>query len=386
MAFWKQALLCLVVIAAAYAGWHFYAAGGAAVPAGGAVAAREGQGGRRAGGTQGPIQVVLEPVARDSAAEQARAIGTVSAPRSITIYPEVTAKVTEVLFKAGDKVAAGQPLVELDKAEQQVAVDLARVSLDDASRALVRSEALAATKNIAQAALEDARSLKRKAEIALNTAQIALDRRTVRAAFAGEVGLSTLAVGDLVTPSSAVATLDDVSSLKVTFAIPERFSSRSALGQTLSAVAEGSPDKPIEGRVSAIDTRVDAAARTLKLEALLDAAAATRAGIRPGMSVRVAMGFPGTPALALSALSIQWDRDGSYVWKADGETVSRAAINIVERQSGRVLVVSDALDDQDHIVVEGLQRLRPGAKIAELRPLPAVEAPAAPAAATTTGS
>ena len=388
MAFWKQLLLCVVVLAVAAGGWYYYRQGDgpSTETAARGAAPIAGRGQQGAPGATGPTLVVTEKVGSDIVADNVRAVGTVLVPRSINVYPQVTGLVTAVLFKAGDQVKTGQPLVILDESDQKVAVDLARVALDDAKKALDRAERLATTNNVTQAALQDARSVERKAEIGLESAEIALARRTITAPFDGVVGISALSVGDLVTPQTIVATLDDPSVMKASFLVPERYAGRITEGQPMTAFAESQPGTTIKGAISAVDTRVDASARTLKVEATLDAAAALAAGVRPGMSIRVDLPFAGTTALAVSALAIQWDRSGSYVWKQDGDGVARAPITILQRQSGRVLVASDALAAGDRIVVEGLQRLRPGVKVADLADRDAEAARLSPAVPKAEGS
>lgn len=381
MSLWKQALLCVAVIVLAAGGWYLFEHkaeyfGGATQ----ATASTGGSGGgSRRGGVGGPTPVVTDLVGSDVAAQAVRAVGTVLVPKAINIYPQVTAPVTEVLFKGGDIVKEAQVLVHLDDADQKVALELANVELSDAQKTLDRSEKLAATNNMTQSVLQDAQSAVRKAQITQRGAEIALDRRTITAPFAGVVGISTLSVGDLVTPSTVVTTLDDLSVMKVSFLVPERFSSKLTLGQAVTATADSAPDSPIKGSLSAIDSRVDAATRSLKVEATLDAAAAQDEGIKPGMSVKVALAFDGQKQLTISALAIQWDRNGSYVWKVDGDSAKRVDISVLERQSGRVMV-SGGLVEGDKIVVEGLQRLREGSKVAEAgaaaKPAPTAAKPA----------
>ncbi|MCX5497567.1 efflux RND transporter periplasmic adaptor subunit [Kaistia dalseonensis] len=378
MSLWKQALLCLVVLAVAAGGWYAFqhradyfgsSSGGTETAATGAGQASGGAGAaparRQGGGGFGPTPVVTDRVGSDIEAQDVRAVGTVFVSNAINIYPQVSALVTEVLFKGGDEVKAGQVLVRLDDADQKVALDLANVGLSDAQKTLDRSQKLAATNNLTQSVLQDAQSAVRKAQIAQLSAQIALDRRTITAPFAGVVGISTLSVGDLVTTSTVVTTLDDLTTMKVTFLVPERFSDRLTLGQSVTAIADSAPDNPIPGKLTAVDSRVDAATRSLKVEATLDAAAALAVGVKPGMSVKTALSFEGAKRLTVSALAIQWDRNGSYVWKVDGDAAKRVSISVLERQSGRVMVSGD-LAEGDKIVVEGLQRLREGAKVAEV--------------------
>jgi RND family efflux transporter MFP subunit len=371
MALWKQILLCLVVVLLAAGGWYYHQQRESA--AGGGATAGQGGGGPA---RFGPTYVVTDAVTTVAENDQVRSVGTVKVPRSVNIYPQVSAIVTEVLFKAGDKVAKDQPLVRLDDSDQRVALDLANVALKDAQAALDRAQKLASSRNIAVSALEDAQSAERRAQIAVLSAQIALDRRTVTAPFEGIVGLSDLSVGDLVTSSTIVATLDDVSTLLVSFPVPERYAGRLSEGLPVKATAASKPDSSISGQVTSIDTRVDPAARTLRVEASLDAAEANAVGVRPGMSVVVTLSFGGEDRLAVSALSIQWDRNGSYVWVIDGDTAKRLPISVLERQSGQVLVSGEGLANGDRVVVEGLQRLRDGAKVTELGTDPTTRADA----------
>lgn len=360
MPLWKQILLCVVVVILAAGGWYAFqhreSWGGGSGPT-----AASG-GGRPGGG--GPTLVVTEPVSSEVESDQVRSVGTVKVPRSIKIYPQVSAVVNEVLFKAGDKVTKDQPLVRLDDSDQLVALDLANVALKDAQSALDRAQKLSASRNLALSALEDAQSVERKAQIAVLGAQIALDRRTITAPFEGVVGLSDLAVGDFVTSATVVTTLDDVSTLLVSFLVPERYAGRVAEGLAVTATAASQPDATISGKVTSIDTRIDPTARTLKVEASLDAAAANAVGVKPGMSIVVSLGFAGEKRMAISALSIQWDRTGSYIWTVVDDAAKRLPITVLERQSGRVLVSGD-LKEGDKVVVEGLQRLREGSKVAE---------------------
>lgn len=364
MPLWKQLLLCLVVVLVAGGGWYAFQNRDSNAEGASGTAASAGAGGGQ--GRLAPTFVVTNTVTSEVASDLVRSVGTVKVPRSVNLYPQVSAIVTEVLFKAGDKVVKDQPLVRLDDSDQRVALDLANIALKDAKSALDRAQKLAASRNIAVSALEDAQSAERKAQIAVLGAQIALDRRTISAPFDGVVGLSDISVGDFVTSSTIVTTLDDVSTLLVSFPVPERYASRLAEGLPVTATAASKPDSAIPGKITAIDTRVDPAARTLKLEATLDAEAANAIGVRPGMSVVVALAFEGEKQLAVSALSIQWDRNGSYVWAVAEDTAKRVPIVVLERQSGRVLVSGEGLAEGDRVVVEGLQRLREGAKVTEL--------------------
>ncbi|MEX0851867.1 MAG: efflux RND transporter periplasmic adaptor subunit [Bauldia sp.] len=363
----KQVLLSLMVVAIAAAGWFAYERGtfsgssgdvtAGQVPAGGPPG--QGGGGFARGG-QAPVVTAL--VETDETGLEVQAIGTVAAARAITLFPEVTGVVSEVAFTPGSRVAAGQTLIRLSDADQQVAVEKAKIAVANARSALARAEQLAKTNNISVVALADAKGAVTGAEIDLKGAEIELAKRTLTAPFAGVIGLSDIAVGDLVTSSRAIATLDDMSTVRVAFDVPEQASGRVAVGQAVTASTAALAGERFAGMIGAVDSRVDPTARTLKVEATLPNDAAL---LKPGMALRVALTLPGERRLAVPSLSVQWDRGGAYVWKLDRDTAHRVGIDIVGRLSGTVVVVAD-LAAGEEVVTEGLQRLREGATVSRV--------------------
>lgn len=312
------------------------------------------------GGRGGAVQVVTAPVEIDTSGLEVRAVGTVAASKAVTLYPEVTGVVTDVTFKPGSPVTDGQALLRLDDADQQIAVEKARIALADAQAALDRSNQLAKSSNITTVALSDAKTTVQKAEIDLRSAESDLAKRTLHAPFAGTIGLSDLTVGDLVNSQKPIATLDDMSTVTVAFAVPERASGLVAIGDDVSGTTDALAGQNFTGKVTAVDSRVDPTTRTLNVEASLpnDANA-----LKPGMALTLVLSFPGTPHPSVPSLAVQWDRQGSYVWKVDGTVVHRTAIQIITRRSGVVTVAGD-LKQGDPVVTEGVLRLRDGITVA----------------------
>jgi RND family efflux transporter MFP subunit len=319
-----------------------------------------GPGNRRpGGGGNAAVPVVAGQVTIDSTGDQVSAIGTLAANRAVDIYPQVTGIVSEVDFTPGGKVKAGQTLIKLDDSDQKVAVDRAKIALDDANAALDRSQKLAQTNAITNVALSTARTIAAKAEIDLQSAQLDLAKRTITAPFDGVVGLSDISVGVLATTSKSVTTLDDISTLTVEFQAPERFAGAIAIGKEIAATADALPGQTFKGKIVAIDSRIDPATRQLKMKASLPNDSGV---LKPGMGVTVAFDIPGEPHPAVPSLSVQWDRQGSFVWKLDGDSVSRVGVAIVSRHGQSVIVMAD-LKDGDTVVTEGVQSLRPGSKV-----------------------
>ena len=144
------------------------------------------------------IPVVAETVRFLPEQTEVEAIGTARAVTSAEIYPESAGRVTSVMFSPGDYVRAGQPLLELDARQERLAVDAARVQVLEAEQLLGRYRRIEDTGAISESQIEAGETALASAKVALRQAQAALADRTVRAPFAGHVGLTEIDPGDRV--------------------------------------------------------------------------------------------------------------------------------------------------------------------------------------------
>ncbi len=334
------------------------AGAGAGAKAAGGGQARGGQGGGR--GPSGPVKVVAAPAAMQKTNDRVTAIGTAQADKSVVVFPRSTGMIEEIAFKSGETVAAGAVLARLDDDAEAIALEKAKLALADAEKKAERYRTLAGSRAIAQVDRDTAVSELAAAQLAVRDAALALDRRKILAPFSGVVGLTSVDVGAMVSATTEIATIDDRATLKLEFRVPEGFASKVALGQEVDAETPARPGEIFKGVVDAVGSRIEEDSRTLVVQARLDN---TEDRLRPGMSFKVTLRFPGDDQIAVPALSVQWDRDGSYVWRVKEDSVERVAVTIVERSADSILV-SGGLAAGDRVVVEGVQRLRNGAKIA----------------------
>lgn len=374
----KQGILSVLIVLAAAAGWYVYkspetvglAREGATTSGEPGARPAGGREGRIPGliGSGGTVNVITAAVETEKGGERVVALGTAKAAHSVTLYPQETGMVADIQFKPGDRIEKGALLLRLDDDSEQVAADRARIEYAQATAALERSQALAKSKTISSVALSDAEMAAHLAENGVRTAEIAVNRRLIKAPFAGIVGLTDISIGDLVTNSTAITTLDDLSTIRVGFEVPERWAPRIQSGQAITASAQGLPGSDFEGRIVGIDNRIDEATRTLRLEAELSN---PNEVLKAGMAITVALEFSSAEELSVPSLAVQWDRRGSYVWKVLEGAARRGDVAVVKRESGVVIVNGD-LQAGDRVVVEGTQRLREGAMVAEVNESPAI--------------
>lgn len=324
---------------------------------------------RRGGG--GATIVVADTVATGVTRTAMRSIGTGEAIRSVVVYPDnTTGIIDEVPVQSGDQVEAGSILARLERASEEVAVARAQLGVEAAEDKLRRFQRLQNSNTITAVEVTDVARERDNARLDLQTAEIALGKRDIRAPIAGRVGIVSADRGDLVGNDTVIATIDDRSQIKVVFFTPESFVQDLEIGAPIEAVATARPNRIHEGRIVAIDSRLDEASRTLRTEAMIEN---TEDELRPGMSFSVSLELDGETFLSVDPISVVWERNGPIVWKIVDDKAIKAPVRIVERNIDRILVASDTLKDGDLVVVEGLQTVREGGpvEIQRVRQLPA---------------
>jgi RND family efflux transporter MFP subunit len=362
----RLAAFGVIIAVALVAGWYFFLR----TPSGTGTAPdrqrQTTQGPERPGAGQqqarraGAQRVVVVPVKVETIGDRVAAVGTGRAIRSLTISAEVAGIIEDIKFAPGQAVKGGDPLVKLKSEAEEIAVKLAQVKVDEADANLKRLEGLAERNAVPAVQVQQARTALALAKAELDAKQYELKRRTIVAPYDGIMGLTTLGKGDFLQAGAAIATIDDRSSLLVAFVVAERVAGSLSLNQEVRATTPALPGAVFRGKISALDTRVDAASRTLRVEATLPN---PENRLIAGMTFSVSVQIPGERLPVFPGLAIQWDRNGAYVWAlAEGNTVKRVGVTIRRRENDTVAVEA-ALKDGDRVVIEGTQGLREGARV-----------------------
>ncbi len=315
-------------------------------------------GARRRGAGQ-PSPVITSTVGNAAINDRISAIGDGEAVRSVKVVPRSEGVLEAVLVLPGDKVEAGDLLAELDSDTESIARDQAKLAFDVADEKVKRYEQLVTARAASQVQLIDARIERDNAELDMREAELALKRRSVIAPIDGIVGFIEAETGDYVTQQTEIVTIDDRSSILLDFWVPERFSLQIRQNQPVEVTAIALPGVQIEGKVSTVGSRVDRASRTIQVRAILDN---EEDRMRPGMSFRVVLKFPGENFPAVDPLAVQWSSSGPYVWKVKDGKSDRVPVSILQRNADYVLVSGDVAEG-DEVVTEGLQSLRPGSDL-----------------------
>lgn len=312
-----------------------------------------------------PATVTTMRVAAQPWQDSLEALGTAQANESIAITAKVSDVVTRLAFDSGERVRAGQLLVDMNSSAQRADVAAAAATLRDAEQQLRRGSELARQQLIAQGQLDTLRANRDAAAAALASRRAAVADRTLIAPFAGVLGLRRVSVGALVAPGAIITTLDDDSRIKLDFTVPESALSSLARGQEIGARSDAWPGVAFEGTVADIDSRVDPDTRAVTVRALLPN---PDGRLRAGMLLRVAVRLPQRQALVLPEIAVQQEGSQASVFRVGaGDTVALVPITLGSRDAGKVEVAS-GLKAGDRIVVEGIVKLHDGSSIVEAKP------------------
>lgn len=296
------------------------------------------------------------------------AVGSLRAVRGVDVTTEVTGLVRSLHFTSGQQVQAGQVLVELNadsEAAQQRALEAAA---DLAATVYERDKAQFEAEAISKAQLDaDAADLKNKrAQAAAQAALVA--KKTLRAPFAGRLGITTVNPGQYLNTGDKVVTLQAVDPIYVDFKLPQQQLATIAIGQAVKLTTDAFPGVTFTGKITAIDPRVDASTRNFQAEATVGN---SEQKLLPGMFVRVVV-IAGEPHryLTLPQTAITYNPYGATIFLArkkpggtDKDLVAAQSFVTLGPTRGDQVAVLRGVSEGDLVVTSGQLKLNNGAPL-----------------------
>jgi membrane fusion protein (multidrug efflux system) len=293
------------------------------------------------------------------------ALGTTRANESVVLTAKVSEIVRKVGFESGDVVEAGQVLVDLSSNAQLAGLEEAAADYKEAERQLVRTQELAAQQLVPASQLDTQRSARDAARARMDVVRAALEDRVITAPFNGILGLRHVSKGSLVTPGTPIATLDDISVIKLDFSVPERFLAVLQKGQDITARSATYADTDFRGRVESVDSRIDPVTRSVTVRALIPN---PENRLRPGMLMSVQLYQNPRETLVVPEIAVLQVGMESFVYRVSPQaTAERVKVQLGSRRKGEV-EIAEGLRAGDRIVVEGTVKLSDGTKVVEAQP------------------
>ncbi len=282
--------------------------------------------------------------------------GTIQANELVELSSEASGLVTHVHFEEGREVNRGDLLVKINDSELQAQKQRAVYRLNLAEQREERQRRLLERGGISQddydATLNELNVL--RAEVQLINAQI--DRTEVRAPFSGVIGLKYISTGSYITPTSRIASLQEVNPVKIDFSIPERFISRVDIGDEINFSVQGI-DSTFVGEVYAIEPRIDTQTRTLQIRAISEN---RNQILYPGAFANIVLILDEIEnALMVPTIAIVPELNAQKVYIVRDGKVQESRIRTGIRTSEKVQII-DGAERGDIILTTGLLQVRPG--------------------------
>ncbi|MGO1245925.1 MAG: efflux RND transporter periplasmic adaptor subunit [Oceanisphaera sp.] len=287
-------------------------------------------------------------------------IGTLKANQQVAIAPQVSARVTEVHFLSGEQVKKDQLLLSLDDRAAQAVVREARAVKQDAVRILKNYRTLFSRKAVTQTELDGQEAAVAMADAKLAAAKVAADHLTLRAPFAGVMGLSDVAAGMLLAANSPIGDLQDNSQLKLDLAIPEKYFGQLKVGEQLTAYTQAYGDQAFMGKLTVIAPSINSNTLNAKARLVFDNSESL---LVPGMLMRVQLVVSNSTQMAIPTQSLLYAGQQRYVYVVNDEgKVNRRNVSI-GRNLGELVTITDGLSVGERVVNRGTVKVREGSQV-----------------------
>ncbi|MGE8190976.1 efflux RND transporter periplasmic adaptor subunit [Pseudomonas sp. NPDC086278] len=305
-------------------------------------------------------------------------VGTLKALQGVDLSLEIAGTVTDVQFQSGQKVKAGQPIVQLDSAVESALLETAQADLGLAQVDYSRGSQLVGSQAISKGEFDRLSAVLKKNKATVNQLKAALDKKRIVAPFSGTIGIRQVDVGDYVASGTMIATLQDLSSLYVDFFVPEQSVPKIAVGQPVQVIVSAYPTQTFPGTISAINPKVDNTTRNIQVRATL---ANPDGKLLPGMFASLQVLLPNPqPRIVVPESAITYTLYGNSIYvvaqkKTEDGTVEkddkgqpiliaeRRFIETGERRDGLV-VITKGVQNGEKVVTAGQIKLDNGAHIA----------------------
>jgi len=306
------------------------------------------------------VPVATTAVIMDEFVDQVEALGTARARESIDLTAGTTDKIADINFTDGMSVQKGDVLATLLNDEEEANLKVAEANFREQKRELERVRGLVKTRALPAARLDTQTSLYERAVAERSVALARLEDRKIIAPFDGILGLRQVSEGALVTPGTVIATLDDLSLIKLDFTIPETFLASLKVGQEIQARTDAYGERLFTGKVINIDSRINPISRAVTVRAEIVNDDRT---LRPGMLMRVDLIKNRSRSLMIPEEAVLSFGTRKFVFVVDENMkASRQEIKIGRRTPGNVEILS-GLALGENVVTEGTLKVRHGANV-----------------------
>ena len=318
-----------------------------------------------------PPEVVTSTVVKTESWETIlTAVGSLEAVQGVVVTAEMPGKVIAIPFLSGSRVAAGDLLVQQDISVEQAQLKAARAMAELAQVNFSRARTLLPNHAISQADYDNAQAQLTDAQAQIDNLQAVINKKTIRAPFAGQLGIRQINLGQIINDGQSIVTLLSLDPIFVNFSLPQQELLKLHKGLDVRVSADTLPGQVISGKISAIDPMVDTATRNIQVQAKLKNPDNL---LRAGMYADVAVVLPQTEeGLIIPETAVLYApySDSVFVIEEKNDETGKPAGKIVRQQfvtlgakRGDFITVTSGLTAGQNVVSTGVFKLRNGQSV-----------------------
>ena len=308
-----------------------------------------------------PVPVEAAKVTAAPLSEQVTAVGTLLSNEAVTVSSEIPGRLKEIHFQEGHPVEQGAPLFTLDDSVYRAQLADVEAKLKLAEQTHQRTTKLFSSKYATAQSADEATSNLAVNTAAVELARVQLEKSHIAAPFSGIVGLRPVSVGEYITAGQPLVNLEAIDPIKADFRVPEKFLPAIRVGQTIRIKVDAFPDDTFDGKVYAIDPKLDVAGRSLLVRALVPN---KDQRLRPGLFARVTVLLQlKEDALSVPEQAIVPQGDSQFVFRIVSGKAELTKVVTGTRRDGRVEIV-EGLAAGDEVVTAGQLKIRDGSAVA----------------------
>ena len=315
-----------------------------------------------------PPEVVTTAVVQSGSWESViTAVGSLEAVQGVTVAAEMGGRVVNIAFEPGTKVEKGDLLVQQDTSSEAARLRSAEATLSLARTELERKRKLFERRTISQSEFDTADAQFKQAAAEVDNIRTIIEKKTIRAPFTGRLGIRLVNLGQILNEGDPIVSLQSLNPIFVNFLLPQQQLARIQNGLTVRVTTDALPDQSVRGKITAINSEVDAATRNIRIQATVGN---PDERLRPGMYVKAAVVMPSKPdVLTIPTTSVLYAPYSNSVFvleqqpaKDDGQpqqVVRQQFVSLGEKRGDYVAVLS-GLKEGDQVVSTGVFKLRNG--------------------------
>lgn len=347
-------LIVLPILLAAMFVLQQYVIGRTKIPDGPPAAAA---GAPSGGGREIPVTIHI--ASEEEVVDGIPATGTLMPNEEVNVASEIQGKVTEISFKEGSHVRKGQVLVKLNDEDLQAQLKRYQFQEKTLSENVERQRVLFDREAISRQAFDEVVTQHNVLLADIELLNVSIDRTQIRAPFDAVVGFRYISEGSYISVGTNIATLVDYSTLKLEFAIPEKYIFLDLVGKPITFTTQGS-EKVRHGRIYAMEPMIDVRTRTIILRAIYDN---SNGELRPGMFSRITIPTSVAEKMVMVPTeAIVPSLEGMSVWLARDGKSELVPVETGNRSETMVEIVN-GVTPGDSVIITGLMQIREGSRI-----------------------